>query len=387
MISINRKVLCFAAAAITALSLEVGCMNRSELEEEKRQLLSDMEKFNRAYGMSGWDLEGVQFTDENLAGIRLFDSRWENVGLENINLSGCELRNTVITGSDCYSADFSDAVMENVRFENCSLDLAVFEGARLKGCEFSGCRSDEIRMKGVTLEGCEFREHQDEAGIFDNGKFHDTVFRDSRFNETSFYSAAFEDSEFRGGGLENSYFSGSRMDSMKFTGLDADFCSFSEVTASIITFSGCGSGGISFVDSELEEIKLDSCGTVNLFSLSQVRCRRLSIAGCELISEPMFYKSVMENIDIAGTGVEFLDGAESEYTGAFNITECLLHGMNLSGSKVSGMRISSSRIENFLYISEARFEGLELEEMEYAPDLKVRADSVEYISADRFPGT
>ncbi len=360
-------------------------MSRSELDENKKRLLSDIEEFNRAYGMRGWDLNNVQFTDETLRGIKLFNSTWENVGLENIDLSGCELRNTVIRNAECYNTDFSGAVMENVKFESCNFEQTKFEGSEFSQCEFIRCNANEAVMEKANFRGCKFKHYRDEAGIYEKGEFYSSRFEDSHFNNSSFYFAIFKNSGFERGKIENTTFSGSEIEAVEMIDLDIDYCSFNEIKSVVLTFAECRSKGISFGNSELEKMEFKKCGEFNALSLSEVECRGLAISGCKSISEPMFYLSKIENLTIADSDVDFLDGSESEYSGVIKIYNSRLHGLNLTKSTITGMKMANCRIEAFLYISDSKFENLSLEDIDYADDLKVNADSVTYINSNRFP--
>ncbi len=387
MISINRRMLCLVVATAAVLSWEVGCMSRTELSEEKKKLLSDMEEFNRTHGMMGWDLKDIQFSGETLDGIKLFDSTWENVGLKNISLAGCELRNTVLKDADCTNADFSGAVMEKVRFESCDLSQTRLEGSQFSDCEFVGCSTVEAKMDSTTFRGCTFRNHRDETGFFEAARFQSARFEDCHLHNSSFHSAFFRNTLFRGGKLEECSFSGSQLDNVEMNSLNVDHCSFDDVTSRELILVECGSQGISFSNSTIENLELRDCGEFNYLSLSEVECRGLAISGCSLISEPMFYKSMMENMNISDSQVEYLDGAESEYMGVNKITDSRLHGFNLTEAVITGMQIRKCRIEAFLYITGATFENLKLEDIDYADDLEVRADSVTYRNSDSFPGS
>jgi len=385
MKSINRKGLYFVLAAFMALSVEVGCMNRSELDEEKKKLFSDIEEFNRVYGMRGWGLKNVQFTDETIRGIKLFNSTWENVGLENVDLSGCELRNTVIRNAECYNTNFSGAVMENVKFESCNFEQTKFEGSEFLKCEFIECHANEAVMEKASFRECKFKHYMDEAGIYEKGEFYSTHFEDSHFNNSSFFSAILNNSKFDRGKIENTTFSGGTIEAVEMIDLDIDYCSFNEIKSVALTFAECRSKGVSFGNSELEKLEFKKCSEFNVLSLSEVECSGFTISDCKSVSEPMFYLSKIENLTIDDSNVEFLDGSESEYSGIIKITNSKLHGLNLMKSKITGMNMTNCRIENFLYISESKFENLNLEDIDYANDLKVNADSVTYINSDKFP--
>jgi uncharacterized protein YjbI with pentapeptide repeats len=360
-------------------------MDKSELSERERELIADIGEFNKTQGTKGWDLRNKQFADVALKGIKLFNSTWENVGLDNIDVSHCEIRNTVLRRVSCDGTDFSGSRMEKVKFESCDLTGTDCTGASFIDCEFISCRADEIRMNKAGLQRCVFREHNDESGTYDEGRLESCGFEDCLFSNSNFYSVRFEKTRFEGGKIENAALSGSELRTVEMNNLAIDFCSFNEVTAVGLTFEKCSSRGISFGNADLTALELTDCSEFDYLSLSETTCRGLAITRCESVTEPMIHLSTIENLTITESGVIALDGAESEFTGTGEIKGSRLEGLNLSGSKVKNLTLKNCRILEFLIITGGTFVDLDLQNVEYGDGLRIEADSVTYSNSSKFP--
>ena len=385
MSSTNRKRIVFSLLAFLILFAEAGCMDKKELDQQEKNLLADIERFNKTQGSKGWNLENRRFTDEVLKGIKLFNSTWAKVDLGNINLSGAEIRNSLFRELSCNQTDFSGARLENVKFESCSMIQTDFGGSVFIECEFIDCAVDEIRMEKAVFRDCKFKGYKDESGIYQGGRFESCRFESCNLSNGSFYFAFLEKCEFAGGKIENTAFSSSELRSVKLANLAVDHCSFNDVKSVELTFLRCSSQGLWFGGSELALFTLKECREFNIFSLSKSSCKGMTISHCELLSEPMFHLSRIENLDITDSQIDYLDGEDTEYGGTNRIVNTRLRGLNLARATVSGLRIENCRIEDLLFIAGAKFDNLTLQNIEYMDGLEIKADSVIYINSNKFP--
>ena len=106
--------------------------------------IDNIVNLDKATKLNGLSLAGFTFTEKelDLSGADLSGINMTNVvanGLlgKTIDFSGCNLKNSDLTGCDLSGARFNYANLENVKFNNASLHHCDFSGANVKGANFT----------------------------------------------------------------------------------------------------------------------------------------------------------------------------------------------------------------------------------------------------------
>jgi uncharacterized protein YjbI with pentapeptide repeats len=112
------------------------------------------------------NFDNFMFRDKNAADIdkEVKDAvRW-NRSLNHSHLSGLNLQDVAIEGSNCYNllkmqdSDFSHACLRGTRFVFVDLTNCNFSGADLSGASFFGCRMNKANMEKAQLAGAKISD-------------------------------------------------------------------------------------------------------------------------------------------------------------------------------------------------------------------------------------
>jgi uncharacterized protein YjbI with pentapeptide repeats len=128
------------------------------------------------------DLSGVHLLDGRITGLKTQRTRLEEVRVESVECTGCELSALQWTGSrisrsvfrDCklMGARFEDVTLDNVLFENCKLDYGTLTRVRAAGpVIFSACSLRETTFAAADLgsalvDGCDLRLTEFDGGTY-----------------------------------------------------------------------------------------------------------------------------------------------------------------------------------------------------------------------------
>lgn len=92
--------------------------------------------------------------------------------LENMDLSGCELKNIDFEWSDFRGVNFTGADLKGCSFRNTYFEGTIMEGANLRGADFEGASMRGINLKNTHIEGanflCAVLEHANLEGVTDD---------------------------------------------------------------------------------------------------------------------------------------------------------------------------------------------------------------------------
>jgi uncharacterized protein YjbI with pentapeptide repeats len=101
---------------------------------------------------AGCTIEHADFSQTNLAGIRL---------------NGATLRDVNLQGADLSGAQLSGVTLINVRLDDATLSNATFDGANVSSSSFRGAALDGTRFQGVNFDHNVFvRARLHGAGVF-----------------------------------------------------------------------------------------------------------------------------------------------------------------------------------------------------------------------------
>ena len=359
-------------------------MGKSELDKEQKDLLKDINAFNNSVSQQGWHLKDKKLDKEILKGIRLNNSSMDNVDMLEVDISNSTIQKSTFSRVDLRGANFTNAVLREVEFRSCDFGFVDFGQTEFVDCVFHKCQAQETQMEKAVFRGCTFESYSDKDGVLDSATFSDCNFVKPRFDNTSLYYAQLEKVEMSDGVVENTIFAGTGLRQVSFSKINIDFCSFNESTVDQLVFEECRSQRISFGKASIKNLKFTKCDNFSALNIIKSECQGLIFADCPLISEPMFYLSIVNDFSITNSCVEYLEGEESTYGGANLIRDSKISGANFSQSKVSGLTVENTTLFDYLVLDEGEFSNLTLRNVKYDDKLEIDAKDVKYTESDEF---
>ena len=173
---------------IAELLCGVSCI-KSGLKEDERNLIKDVEKFNREYGSKGVTIKNRKIDwDERLRckGLILKNSLIKNIELRAVDLSNMYMENSRV--EDVFLrglADLSGSTFKNVKFKNIKFEKKIMgwdninrlEDSIFIDCEFKNGDFDSDVRLGKEYINCKFKKCKiyDYKGRFENVTFEDCV--------------------------------------------------------------------------------------------------------------------------------------------------------------------------------------------------------------------
>lgn len=358
---------------------------KSRLDDKEKEQLADIEKFNSTVGATGWHIKDKKLEEENLAGIKLNNSSLKNTDLLQSKITSGEIRNSVFKGVDATGSDFSDSKFTDVEFSDCIFRYTKFARAEFVRCVFRGCHSENTEMENAVFHECTFERLDDNSGLFTRSEFSDSRFMQCHLDNSSFYYAKLRKVLFDGGHLDHVVMANTVIEEVDVDKGRIDFCSFNESDINRMNFKQAHSKGITFGKAVISGMTLTECDNFTGLNLINSTCTTVVIASSKLFSEPTFYGSKLNDLEIRDCNVAYLDLVEAEITGDSKIADCTISGANMSQAKVVGIVISSTTFDDYLVLDDGIFEGLKLRDVTFNPGLEVDASNVQYINSDRFP--
>lgn len=358
---------------------------KSELTDQEKQELHDIDKFNATTGRQGWHVKGKLFKEQNIARIELNNSSLSNVDLQSVKGRGAVISNSKFERVRFLSGDFTGSTFSRVEFDDCDFGGADFKDTKFENCTFRKCRAEDVRMENVVFDTCTFDDLTDKSGIYTNAQFLKTQLRDAKWHNTALRRAHFESSEFVGGILELTIFGNVSVASLKFSGLTVNSCSFNEAKIEGMLLENCRIKGMTFGKADAVDLKFVGCDGLAGLNVVNSNCRRLSIERCQRVSEPKFYLSKLSEWSMRDCSLHYLYCVETEFSVSGVISNCSITGANFSQAKMSGVTVENSSFAKYLVLSGGVFEGLVLKSVTYDKDLEIDEDNVTYANSDKFP--
>lgn len=386
MININSiNMIKYIIIVILTSLLGNGCMSKSELSQQEKEQLKDMDSFNSSIKQKGWHLKNKRLEDEILRGIRLNNSSFVDVEFRQIDMSRCEIQNSTFDRVIFAGTDVTVSKIKDTEFKSCNFTNTKFVQTEFTKCVFNSCRGLEVRMGKSSFRDCEFHDLTDNLGNFDSAVFHNCNIEKSMLQNTSLYNAELDSTKFSDVVLDNAAFSGAKFKNTGFYNTSIDFCDFAESTIDVLAFEHCKSKGMSLIGAHIIDLEFNECSDFDRMSVIESEGRDISIKNCKDFLEPMFSLSKIENLVIVGSTLEYLDCNESVFTGDNRIGSSTIKGINFVDAQVKGMTFDDCTITTYIILNKARFDGLTLNNIQYSEDIKIKAKDAEYVNSDKFP--
>lgn len=96
------------------------------------------------------DFRPMRILTDGEKGTLLAGRHFRDIRLDNVDLSGSDLRNTVFERVSLRLCDFSAADLRNARFTNCDLSGARFDNAIIVRCRFEAISLSRASANGNT---------------------------------------------------------------------------------------------------------------------------------------------------------------------------------------------------------------------------------------------
>lgn len=357
---------------------------KSELSDQEKQQLQDIEKFNSTTGRQGWHVKNKRIEEQKLSRVELTGSSMVDVDLLRVPGREAVIVNSKFEKVKFVDCDFPNSSFTNVEFTDCDLTGSDFMKSRFSKCTFNKCRAERLKMEDVTFKECTFDRFTDRSGIYTRAEFLECRLTHADWLKSSLYYAHLDSSVFTSGVLDKVQFSNARLTNVKFSDLTIDACSFQEAVTDRASFEKCNSDGITFGKAKIDNLSFIACDGFNSLTVTACECRQIEIIDCPGFSEAQFYLSKFAGLFIKNSRLAYLDCDESEYDPPFEISNSIISGATFLMAKVKGLTIENSSFDDYLVLTGATFENLALKNVKLDDKIDIDAKNVTYINSDRF---
>lgn len=320
------------------------------------------------------ELAARSVADLELA-LQDFAGSWDHASFERVRVRDCRL-----VHQDLRKAQFRDVVFEGVSFESCLFDDATFHD-----CRFQRCELREGTFHGTSLHGCSF----------DGSSLIGTIL----------YSVRFDGVQMAGGALREVRLSQCMVHLLELDKVQLESVRFTLCEAGRVVLTGCDATNWSLLGGRFGWLEIQG-GSLSNVSTAEAKVRTLHVHNVEKASRLLLNDSEFGELSLQRCHVSSLYVSHSAITqlqlrgGSYRgwITECKLG----TGSRIEeaaliaffwdkseavGLTLSNVQLERGLCAREARFEGLALQDVSYAPDLRLVLDGASFSNGDSFHRT
>ena len=352
--------------ALTPLC-SVSCI-KSTLKEKERNLIQDVERFNRDYGS-----KGITVKNKNIdwrAGLRGDGLILKNSLIKNVNLQTVKLRNMYIENSKIENvtirdwSDFSGSTFKNVKFKNIKFrndarkSYITLEDSMFIDCEFVNCEFEDDVILGKDYINCKFTnckilnkdysiyKNKESKNIVFDGKIENVVFKNSIVRTI----LKLKDSK-----------------NIQFINCPIRLDIKGKIDGILIQNS-TPSTEIPF----LRKVEFFE-GTFN--NVSIIDCKKLPVK---------FYKANLNNLLIKDSTVR-LEFEISYISGNNKIENSKIIGNLYGKSKIRNLTITNCNFEDYINIVLSEFIGLRLNDNTYDDKIKHAVWNEKYTDSDKFP--
>ncbi len=355
-----------------------------ELTREEIARLKNMEAFNASIAATGWQLT-EKIVRENLAGIRLRNSLFAGVKFEGVKWRGASISETRFTKCEFTVTDFGGAKLAGVVFEDCVFANCVLNGATLEQCRFVRCRSENLKAREVGFTKCEFDSYQDRNGVYGGSTIRECTFVASRLENPSFQVATVERLLFRRSALRLAVFGQITGSNLLFEETILHNSGFVDSTYGNFGMDRCTVRGVTFDQFGLERAMIRNAAVMEAMTVDRCDWKNTMVADCPQVSEFTWTKARLSNWQLLRSQVAYLHVQECELSGESLIADCEVAGLSLAGTRAAGMRMERTVVHEYLTTEGARFVGLRLSGVQYAPGLRVEGKAEYRNSEGSFP--
>ena len=351
----------------------------SELDATDKELLKDIQAFNRNYSATGWHLADKVVT-EDLSRIALFRSSMMSVQFLHVDWKSAMLTDCEFTNVEFQQAQFTGAKLWRVVFKDCKFVLCSFAKATLTDCSFINCTAEELNARDAEFEGCVFEGFEDDSGVYGSAALRNCRFERGRMDNSSFYSTKFNAVSVKQSTIENAIFADIQGTDLSFEDATIQDCSFEGSRFGSVTFERGQSQGVTFKEFNAEKIGIRNCAKIEALTVRDSTFAAAEILDCPSVSELTINKSQMKDLTMERNQIAYFEMEETEVSGDSRIVDCPIAGLNLQKSTLLGMTMANCAVAMYLIADGATLNGVAMDGMTYAPGLQLRTRGVNYLN-------
>jgi uncharacterized protein YjbI with pentapeptide repeats len=353
------------------------------ISDRERALLSDIPAFNRSELASGWEVKGKSLNVTDLSGIKLRKAFFQNVDLSGVKLARSRIQDSVFRAVTFSDSDFSNATSQGTRFINCTFRWRSAHNVRFEDCNFQDCTIQETRIEEPAFAGCNFERLSCVDTRLSGGSIQRCVVQKSNFRSVAFSKCRMEAFEVSAGGMEKVSFPFVEADRISIAGTSLDECSFGQTKADVLRLDGCWLNGVALTGGNFKSLEINNAESVRRLSAIKAIISRAAFRNCPKVAEVFLSGSTIPEFSLLKSRLHFLRVEDCFLGGSWQ--ESVVHGLNLTRSQSACLSLKDVTFENFLILKEVRFGLLELQNVLYAPGIRIAQDEVGYSGPTRFP--
>ena len=392
----NRLPVLLLVLIIFGLLCNLSCIKTGLIGFEKN-LLKDVEKFNKNYGSKGVTIKNrkIKWTEEfECNGLILKNSLIKNVELQKVDLRNLYVENSRI--EYVYTterSDLRDSTFKNVKFKNLKIHLSDLEGSIFIDCEFINCEYSDVYL-GKEYRNCKFNKIKEE-----DVEYYDTVVTDSIFTgckiNSIYYDARFENVTFKNSTITETGFNLEESNNIQFIKCFTGFSITGKVEDILIQNSKPVGQAQTFFKGDMKNVSIKDCSHSNATTLEFDGgiFSNISIINCKYPAVG-FYKANLSNLLISSSAVQHLTFGESDVSGYNKIENSTIFGNVYSKSKIRDLTITNCKFKYYVDIVLSELIRLklnnniyetELEYHRYLGEVRHAVKGEKYIDSDKFP--
>jgi uncharacterized protein YjbI with pentapeptide repeats len=351
----------------------------AELDPKDKELLQDIQAFNREYAVSGWHLQD-KLVKEDLSRIALRGSSMVSVTFQYTNWRSALLTDSEFTNVQFDQCSFIEARLRGVVFRDCVFRLASFARATLINCRFHNCKAEEWNARAAKLEDCTFDSCEDSSGVFGDATLKNCRWNECRWDNSSFYGATLQTVAIKGSNIDSVIFSEIHGSDLSFEDDTIQNCSFEDSRYGSLIFERGSVRGVTFKAFHPQAVAIRNCARMDALTVRDSIWRGPYIAGCPSVCELMIDRSKISDLVIESNQMTNFTLSRTEVSGDSRISDCLLGGWNLEQSTLRRTQIVNCTIGRYLKADGAVLDGVTLTGIAYAPDLRRSLSGVTYLN-------
>ena len=402
LLKTNRLPALLLVLIVFGLLCNLSCI-KTGLRGFEKNLLNDVEKFNRDYGSKGVTIKNrkIEWTEGFVCSdLILKNSLIKNVELQMVDIRNLYVENSIIENvSISVKSNLSGSVFKNVKFKNFKSVNNYDMPSKLRDsifidCEFINCEYAYVTI-GKEYRNCKFNKIKEE-----NVSYYDTVVTDSIFTNCKinsiYYDARFENVIFKNSTIIESGFHLKEGENIQFIKCFTDFSVTGKVEDILIQNSKPDEQAQMLFRGDMKNIVVKDCFRphATVFEFNEGTFSNISIINCKA-PVVRFFKANLRNLLIIDSIVQQLTFAKSDVSGYNKMENSEIRGNLYRDSKIRDLAITNCRFKFYVDILFSELTRLKLnnniyesqtsEHRRYPGEVRHAVKGEKYIDSDKFP--
>jgi|GEM_PF-7053824 len=348
-----------------------------ELTASEKALLADKEAFNASIAGTGWQVR-EKIIREDLSKVRLVNSSLDDVQLEGVGWLEAVVSESRFTTVQFVLGEMGGAEWTNVVFEKCRFEGTSFSGAKFVNCRFVRCQAVGLKARDGLFENCVFEECADRSGVFGGSTLRMSRFEACKFENTSIRAAELVRISFRHCDLRLVIFGELRGTNLAFEESSLKQCGFVDSEYGNIGMERCTLRQVTFGGFGAEKALVREARLLDSVTVKDCEWKLSMMVDCAAVSELQYTGSRLSNWRVLRCQMAYFEVTNSVVSGESSISGYEVAGFSFEGSKATGLRLENLTLHQYVRLSGARFDGLQLVNVRYGEGVEVEAADVEY---------